>query len=97
MNDLFLVVLIGAGIGMAGAMRDGDRLPGGLADRYRPKDFDQKQLRRGTKVEMKEHTRDRGIAREIAMDHLREDPNYYRELAKMERKLKRKRKQKRKS
>lgn len=56
-----------------------DRLPGGLADRKLPKDFDQKQLEEGIKVEM-EHTNSRELAREIAMDHLVEDPDYYRRL-----------------
>ena len=37
------------------------------------------QLMKGMKVE-KEHTKDDNIAREIAMDHLREDPMYYDKL-----------------
>lgn len=68
-----------------------DFLPGGRADRYSPRDFDAKQLRDGTNVEM-EHTNDRRIAREIAMDHLREDPDYYKALAKMEDRLEQRRK-----
>jgi 8-oxo-dGTP pyrophosphatase MutT (NUDIX family) len=56
-----------------------DRLPGGLADRSKPSDFDPKQLAMGIKVEL-EHTKDRGLAREIAMDHLKEDPRYYTKL-----------------
>ena len=35
-----------------------------------------KQLPKGIQVE-KEHTKDSNLAREIAMDHLAEDPNYY--------------------
>lgn len=41
------------------------------------------QLLKGIKVEM-EHTTDKNIAREIAMDHLWEDPNYYDKLKKIE-------------
>ena len=62
------------------------RLKGGLAAGMCPGDFDPKQLAIGTKVEL-EHTGDRGVAREIAMDHLAEFPDYYVELAKMEHKL----------
>jgi len=56
-----------------------DRLPGGKGD-FRPdSDFDPKELARGIKVEM-EHTSDRDIAKEIAKDHLTEDPAYYLKL-----------------
>jgi hypothetical protein len=41
------------------------------------------QLAKGTKVEL-EHTSDRKVAREIALDHIGEDPNYYTKLKKME-------------
>lgn len=41
------------------------------------------QLVKGIKVEM-EHTTDKDIAREIALDHLKEDPKYYDKLAKVE-------------
>ncbi len=43
-----------------------------------------KQLEIGTKVEM-EHTDDVKLARKIALDHLREIPDYYTRLLKMER------------
>jgi len=43
-----------------------------------------KQLRMGIKVEL-EHTTSRSEAREIALDHLREMPDYYSRLADMER------------
>jgi len=56
-----------------------DRLPGGKADKRKPSDFDAGQLARGTKHEL-EHTKDRALAREIAMDHLAEDPDYYSKL-----------------
>ena len=41
----------------------------------------QKELEMGIKVEI-EHTPDENVAREIAMDHLAEDPNYYTKLKK---------------
>lgn len=46
-----------------------------------------KQLEIGIKVEL-EHTNDKKLAREIALDHLWEFPNYYTELQKFEDKLK---------
>ena len=58
-----------------------DKIPGGKADTKSPKDFDKGQLKVGTAVEM-EHVDDKAQAREIAMDHLAEDPNYYRKLYK---------------
>lgn len=67
---------------------DGEALVGGVGDSKTPKDFDIKDLREGTKVEM-EHTKDRRIAREIAMDHLTEDPLYYKKLKKVEARAKR--------
>lgn len=60
-----------------------DMIPGGLADKKQPTDFDQEALKKGLKVEL-EHTSDSDIALEIAMDHLTEDPLYYDKLAKME-------------
>lgn len=42
-----------------------------------------RQLKKGIKVEM-EHTKNRVVAREIAMDHLSEDPRYYDKLKKIE-------------
>jgi hypothetical protein len=56
-----------------------DRLPGGLADKSKPSDFCPRELERGIEVE-REHTKDGGLAREIAMDHLKEDPRYYTKL-----------------
>jgi hypothetical protein len=53
---------------------------------YDTKDFMsslQKQLEKGIRVEM-EHTTDPEIAKEIALDHLMEDPNYYDKLEKIE-------------
>jgi len=59
-----------------------DRISGGLADREAPGDFDMEELRKGISVEM-EHTDDKDIALEIAMDHLVEDPKYYSNLKKI--------------
>ncbi len=61
-----------------------DILPGGRADKLSPQDFDATQLKIGTRHEF-EHTKNKDLAREIAMDHLSEDPNYYKKLAKVER------------
>jgi hypothetical protein len=59
-----------------------DMIPGGKGDKAKPSDFDPEQLKMGIKVEM-EHTKDRRLAREIAMDHLSEDPRYYTKLKKV--------------
>ena len=45
----------------------------------------QKQLDMGTTVEM-EHTKDKELAKKIAMDHLFEIPDYYSKLNKIEKK-----------
>ena len=42
-----------------------------------------RELERGTAVE-KEHTKDYNVAREIALDHLAERPDYYERLEKVE-------------
>ena len=60
-----------------------DQISGGLADNSKPQDFDQRELEMGIEVEM-EHTDDPEIAKEIAMDHLKEIPDYYTRLKKME-------------
>jgi hypothetical protein len=64
-------------------IKDKEKLHGGKGD-YRPdSDFDKKDLEDGIKHEM-EHTKDRQVAKEIAKDHLSEDPNYYKKLKKIE-------------
>lgn len=63
-----------------------DQIPGGLADDSEPKDFPADQIEKGVKVE-REHTDDDSLAKEIAMDHLKEFPNYYDALDEMEKKL----------
>lgn len=79
-----------------------DKIEGGLSDKKtfedlvlknqkRGKNIDQLekelkiQLNKGIKVEL-EHTKDKKIAKEIAMDHLWEDPSYYSKLKKIENK-----------
>lgn len=64
-------------------MKREDKIPGGLADDKKPNDFNAKALKAGIKVEM-EHTSDKKVAMEIAMDHLTEDPKYYEKLATIE-------------
>lgn len=55
-----------------------------LADKHRvDTDTIRKAVKKGTKVES-EHTDDKSVARQIAMDHVFEDPDYYDKLAKME-------------
>jgi hypothetical protein len=59
-------------------MDKADLMPGGLADNLRPENFDQEQLAIGEQHEL-EHTNDPQLACEIAMDHLAEDPDYYKQ------------------
>jgi len=63
-----------------------DKIKGGLADNKKPSDFDSKSLAEGQKVEL-EHTRSKNIAREIAMDHLSEDADYYKKLKMIEKNI----------
>lgn len=70
-----------------------DSMAGGLADNVSINDIAtkhnvsleliQKELEAGIKIES-EHTSDNILAREIAMDHLQEDPNYYTKLSTIE-------------
>jgi hypothetical protein len=66
-----------------GSMLKEDKIKGGLADKKKPEDFDPKELKIGIKIEM-EHTNDEKLAKEIAMDHLTEIPDYYTRLKDME-------------
>ena len=58
-------------------------MKGGKGDNRPDSDFDEKDLEHAIKHEM-EHTKDRQVAKEIAKDHLSEDPNYYKKLKKIE-------------
>ena len=79
-------------IGKLGQVSE-DKIPGGLAQgkdlpeiaNKHKVDIDDltKQYQKGIKVEM-EHTTDREVACEIAMDHLFEDPKYYDKLETIE-------------
>jgi hypothetical protein len=70
-----------------------DKIPGGLAKRMTLNDIAKKHnisvdtivkdLKKGMKVEM-EHTTDVNVAKEIAFDHLYEDPKYYDKLSTIE-------------
>lgn len=60
-----------------------NQLEGGLGDSTQPEEVDQEQLSMGIQIEM-EHTNDEGKAKEIALDHLSEDPEYYSKLNEME-------------
>ena len=60
---------------------EGDKISGGKGDKTNPKDVDQNELKVGIAVEM-EHTSDAEVAKEIALDHLTENPKYYTELIK---------------
>jgi hypothetical protein len=64
------------------------QIKGGKGDKLNPKDVNSTQLKMGIKVEM-EHTKDAKLAKEIAIDHLEEDPQYYTKLkkAKLEHKM----------
>ncbi len=64
-----------------------ERIPGGRADGIPISYFNKKDLEQGKNIE-KEHTSDPEIAKEISKDHLYEFKNYYKELKKMEEKLK---------
>ena len=55
------------------------KLPGGVGDQTPTNQIDPIQLSTGVQIEM-EHTNDLDIAKEIAMDHLTEDPKYYSKL-----------------
>jgi hypothetical protein len=70
-----------------------DKIPGGLSGGMKLTDIAKKhgisvdmlvaEFKKGIGVEM-EHTTDREIAKEIALDHLFEDPKYYTKLSKIE-------------
>jgi len=70
-----------------------DKIPGGKADKMTVKDIAdkhkvsvekiEKQIKMGIEVEM-EHVDSEELAKEIAMDHLEEIPDYYDRLDKME-------------
>jgi hypothetical protein len=74
-------------------LKEGEILKGGLADDKSVEDLAKRhnvsvdfiadQLKKGIKVEM-EHTGDKRVALEVALDHIFEDEKYYIKLEKME-------------
>jgi hypothetical protein len=76
-----------------GVIKEEDSIPGGLAKGMTLNDIAEKhgmsvdmlvaEFKKGIQTEM-EHTTDREMAKEITMDHLFEDPQYYTKLAKVE-------------
>ena len=56
-------------------------LPGGMGDNLSAQDVDQAELQKGIEHE-KEHTGDEALAKEIALDHLAENPHYYSDMEK---------------
>jgi hypothetical protein len=76
-------------------MAKGDKIPGGLTDNWSVSDVAKKhdvdvskikkELEKGTEIEL-EHTNDKAKAKEIALDHLYEFPDYYTRLKDMENK-----------
>lgn len=65
-------------------------LKGGIGQRANPRNINKKILALGIKTEM-EHTNNKCTALWISTDHIAEmGENYYKELMKMERKLKKK-------
>jgi hypothetical protein len=76
-----------------GVIKEEDSIPGGLAKGMTLNDIAEKhgmsvdmlvaEFKKGIQTEM-EHTTDREMAKEITMDHLFEDPQYYTKLATVE-------------
>ena len=60
-----------------------DLLPGGKADNVPDREISQKALAEGVQHEH-EHTNNDQVAKEIAKDHLSEDPRYYEKVRKIE-------------
>lgn len=58
-------------------LQKADLMPGGKGDNKPDSDFDPEQLSTGVKREMEEHGLDEARAKEIAKDHLTENPQYY--------------------
>lgn len=77
---------------LKGYINESDKIKGGLSDKKTIEDIADRhsvslsqlkqELHRGIKVEL-EHTNSKNVAKEIAMDHLYEDPKYYTKLKKI--------------
>ena len=57
-----------------------DSILGGRADKKKPADFSSEQLHSGMGIE-REHSSNPLTQKEISMDHLSEDPDYYKNQA----------------
>lgn len=86
MNNILKNILFFSSIGLAAFViiklfeDDSNLLIGGVGDDTDDDDVDPYELKKGILVEM-EHTTNKNIAKEIALDHLSEDPSYYTKLA----------------
>lgn len=80
-----LILSTGEKLDKGGLAKAAGAIPGGLAEKQGKtvKDFPSQAIAAGVKVEM-EHTNDPKVAKEIALDHLTEDPKYYEKLEAME-------------
>lgn len=67
----------GANANVKPGMAKSDLMPGGKGDDKTDSSFDDEQLRTGIRTEMREHGLDAARAKEIAKDHLTENPKYY--------------------
>jgi len=75
-NWIWAALAVGAGVYLMTKGEKQEKLKGGLGDNKEDIEFDEFELRRGMEHEL-EHTDDFEIAKEIAKDHLTEDPFYY--------------------
>lgn len=80
-NQVKILLAIGVILGGYFLFRNEEEnfLSGGKGDETDEEDVDPDELEMGIEVE-KEHTRNKKIAKEIALDHLTEDPEYYTKL-----------------
>jgi len=78
----YLLFFSALGLGAYWLLKDDNILPGGKGDNLSEDDVDKNELMKGLEVEM-EHTTNKKVAREIALDHLAEDPKYYTKLEKI--------------
>lgn len=78
----FLNSKANAGVGVgAKTVAKKDLMPGGKGDDKPDSDFDSEQLETGASTETEEHGLDEARAKEVAKDHLTEDPDYYNKAA----------------
>jgi hypothetical protein len=93
----FTLVLTAIGIGAYFLFKEDPTniLIGGKGDDLSEEDVDQDEFKKGLEVEM-EHTRNKKIAKEITLDHLAEDKNYYTKLEAIHKENPKKKKKKKK-